>query len=138
MPLKLFSLRSQLCSVKSHGQGSVLILFNLAELDSVDHSLLLQTSSLGLQDPVGLKFSSFLTGLSCLLCWLSPPCVCVCVCVCARARVHACLVVSLCDPINCSPPVSSVHGIFQARILKWVATCYSRGSSQPRDQTCVS
>ena len=32
MPLKLFSLRSQLCSVKSHGQGSVLILFNLAEL----------------------------------------------------------------------------------------------------------
>ena len=37
-----------------------------------------------------------------------------------------------------SPPGSSVHGIFQARILEWVATSYSRGSSQPRDRTRVS
>ena len=45
---------------------------------------------------------------------------------------------TLCDPINCSPPGSSVHGIFQLRILKWVAIPSSRGSSPPRDQTYVS
>ena len=38
----------------------------------------------------------------------------------------------------CSLPGSSVHGISQARILKWVAISFSRGSSQPRDQTCAS
>ena len=37
-----------------------------------------------------------------------------------------------------SPPSSSVHGTFQARILEWVAISFSRGSSQPRDQTPVS
>ena len=37
-----------------------------------------------------------------------------------------------------SPPGSSVHGIFQARVLEWVAISFSRGSSQPRDQTQVS
>ena len=46
--------------------------------------------------------------------------------------------VRLCEPRNCSPPGSSVHGISQARILEWVAISFSRGSSQPRDQTCVS
>ena len=45
---------------------------------------------------------------------------------------------TLCDPIDCSPPGSSVHEILQARILKWVAIPFSRGSSQPRDQTRVS
>ena len=44
----------------------------------------------------------------------------------------------LCDPMDCSLPGSSVHGILQARILKWVAISYSKGSSQPRDQTRVS
>ena len=44
----------------------------------------------------------------------------------------------LCDPRDCSPPGSSVHGILQARILEWVAMPSSRGSSQPRDQTHVS
>ena len=39
--------------------------------------------------------------------------------------------------MNCSPPGSSVHGIFQARILEWVAISSSRGSSQPRDPTHV-
>ena len=42
------------------------------------------------------------------------------------------------DPVDCSLPVSSVHEIFQARMLEWVAISCSRGSSQPRDQTCVS
>ena len=40
---------------------------------------------------------------------------------------------TLCDPVDCSLPSSSVHGIFQARILEWVATSFSRRSSQPRD-----
>ena len=45
---------------------------------------------------------------------------------------------TLCNPMDCSPPSSSVHGIFQARILEWVAISFSRGSSWPRDQTQVS
>ena len=45
---------------------------------------------------------------------------------------------SLCYPMHCSPPGSSVHGISQARILEWVAISFSRGSSQLRDQTWVS
>ena len=45
---------------------------------------------------------------------------------------------TLCDPIDCNPPGSSVHGIFQARILEWGAISSSRGSSQPRDRTQVS
>ena len=40
----------------------------------------------------------------------------------------------LCDPMTCSPPDSSVHGISQARILEWVVVSFSRGSSWPRDQ----
>ena len=40
--------------------------------------------------------------------------------------------------MDCSPPHSSVRGIFQARILEWVAMSFSRGSSQPRNQTCIS
>ena len=46
--------------------------------------------------------------------------------------------VTLCDPTDCSPPGSSVHGISQARILEWVAISSSRGSSQPRDWTHLS
>ena len=42
---------------------------------------------------------------------------------------------TLCDPMDCSPPACSVHGILQARTLEWVAMPYSRGSFQPRDQT---
>ena len=45
---------------------------------------------------------------------------------------------TLCDPRDCSPPGSSVHGILQARILEWVAISFSRGSSRPRNQTQVS
>ena len=44
----------------------------------------------------------------------------------------------LCDPTDCSPPGSSVHGILQARILEWVAISSSRGSSWPRDQNYIS
>ena len=45
---------------------------------------------------------------------------------------------TLCDPIDCSPSVSSVHGILQARILEWVAMLSLRGSSLFWDQTPVS
>ena len=43
-----------------------------------------------------------------------------------------------CDPMDCSPPGSSVHGIYQAGILEWVIISFSRGSSWPRDRTQVS
>ena len=47
--------------------------------------------------------------------------------------------VGLCDPMDCSLPGSSVHGILQARILEWVAIFFSsKVFSQPRDQTCKS
>ena len=45
---------------------------------------------------------------------------------------------TLCNPMNCSQPGSSVHGILQVRILEWVAFSFSRGSSWPRDQACIS
>ena len=52
------------------------------------------------------------------------------------------LVAQLCltpfDPMDCSPPGSSVHGILQPRMLEWVAMLFSMGSSQPRDRTQVS
>ena len=45
---------------------------------------------------------------------------------------------TLCDPMDCSLSGSSVHGIFQARVLEWVAISFSRVSSQSRDRTLVS
>ena len=44
----------------------------------------------------------------------------------------------LCDPMDCSPPGSSIHWILQARTLEWVAISSSRGSSWPKDWNCVS
>ena len=59
---------------------------------------------------------------------------------CLRAKLlQSCA--TLCDPIDCSPPGSSIHGILQAGILEWAAMASSRGSSQPRDRIhifCVS
>jgi len=48
------------------------------------------------------------------------------------------LCMTLCDPMDCSPPDSSIHGISQARILEWVAISFSRGYSQPRNETYIS
>ena len=53
-------------------------------------------------------------------------------------KVKVAQFVQLCDLTDCNPPVFSVHGFLQARILEWVAISYSRGSSWPRDQTQVS
>ena len=55
--------------------------------------------------------------------------------VCTKS-LQSCL--TLCNPMDCSPLGFSVHGIFQARILEWVAIPSSRGSFRPRDQTHVS
>ena len=54
------------------------------------------------------------------------------------SQLSLCVYLTLWGPMNCSLPGSSVHGIFQARLLEWVAISSFRGSSQPRDQTCVS
>ena len=68
-----------------------------------------------------------------------------CFCLCIHTYVCVCFVIYLlshvwlfCDPMEYSPPGSSVHGISQARILEWLAISSSRGSSRPRDQTWVS
>ena len=62
---------------------------------------------------------------------------CVLVAACVHAQsLQSCL--TLCDPMDCTPPGFSVHGILQARIREWVAILFSRGSSQPRDWTWVS
>ena len=53
----------------------------------------------------------------------------LCCCCCLVAKSCP----TLCNPMNCSPPGSSVQGIFQARILEWVAISSSRGSSRPKD-----
>ena len=55
------------------------------------------------------------------------------VCVCKVTQ----LCLTLCDPMDYSPPGSSVHGILQARILEWVSISFSRGSSLSRDRTQV-
>ena len=55
-----------------------------------------------------------------------------------KVKVKSLSRVWLCDTVDCSPPGSPVHGILQARVLEWVAISFSRGSSQPRDQTQVS
>ena len=56
-------------------------------------------------------------------------------CVCAKLLQSR---LTLCDPLECSPLGSSLHGILQARILEWVAISFSKGSSWSRDQTQVS
>ena len=58
-----------------------------------------------------------------------------CVRVCAKS-LESCL--TLCNPMHCCLPGSSVHGVLQARILAWLVLSFSRESSQPRDRTQVS
>ena len=56
--------------------------------------------------------------------------------------LHACsatqLCLTVCNSVNCNPPVSYVHGILQTKILEWVAISSSRGTSQSRDLTIIS
>ena len=65
------------------------------------------------------------------------------VCIHTHTQTHICCLVAkscltLCDPVDCSLPGSSVHVIFQARILEWVVISFSKGSSQPTDRTHIS
>ena len=55
-----------------------------------------------------------------------------------NARMHAQWCLTLCNSMDCSLPGSSVHRIFQARILEWVVNSSSKGSSWPRGQTHIS
>ena len=63
-------------------------------------------------------------------------------CLVSRLHMCCCLVAkscpTLCNPMDCSPPGSTVHGILQARLPEWVVISSSRASSQPRDQTHIS
>ena len=76
---------------------------------------------------VYMKAIHFLLSYNFLICWVSEW---------VSEVAQSCP--TLCDPVECSPPGSSVHGTLQARILEWVAISFSRGSSQPRDRTQVS
>ena len=80
---------------------------------------------------------------------LGPPYILLCASLQPAVHLHlllyccfCCVITKLCptlwDPMDHSPPGSSVHGISQARTLEWVAISSSRGSSQPRDWTCSS
>ena len=87
---------------------------------------------------MGLQFLGFIywdRGLlsRCVHTCLIPPRSCI---PCGARLLQSCL--TLCDPMNCGPLGSSVHGILQPRTLEWVAMRSSRGSSWLRDQTCVS
>ena len=61
-------------------------------------------------------------------------CLCLIICCCLVAKAGP----ALWDSMDCSPPGSPIHGISQARILEWVAISFYRGSSWPRDETCIS
>ena len=82
--------------------------------------------------PLHFELLSHLTPHPTPLGWV---CVRVCVCVCVLAA-QSCP--TLCDPMDCSPPGFSVHGILQARIQEWIAIPFSRGTFPPRDQILVS
>ena len=58
--------------------------------------------------------------------------------VCVHASSVTFLCLTLCNPLDSSLPGSSVHGVFQARVLEWGVLFFSRGSSQTRDWTCTS
>ena len=77
-----------------------------------------------------LKKSDFLFALSCMSPW--------CILGVVYVIVQSLSCIWLCDSTDCSPPGFSVHEIFQARILEWVAIPFSRGSSWTRDWTQVS
>ena len=84
-----------------------------------------------------ILFKSFLSFFTKIFCFLIL-CVCVCVCVWERERERDQLCLTLCIPVDCSLPDSSVHGIFQARIPESVAISSSRASLQPRNGTRLS
>ena len=101
--------------------------FHALEKEMATHSSVLAWRIPGMGEPGGLPFlGSHRIGHD----WSD-----LAIAMCAKL-LQSCL--TLCDPVDCGPPGSSVHWIFQTRILVWVAICFSRGSSQPRNQTHIS
>ena len=92
--------------------------------------------SFSIPDPVIFSFLSIHLELQVPL-WIMPLAFpgLLYMCVCVLSHISC---VWLCDSMDCSPPVSSVHGILQARILGWVVMPFSRGPSWPRDWTSIS
>jgi len=82
--------------------------------------------------------TSLYLGLCTNVCVYIIACTCVYTCACTHKCMCAQSCLILCDLMDCSLPGSSVHGIFQASILQWVAISSSRGASWPRIWTCVS
>ena len=109
---------------KSHGERSLVgyIPWSRKESDSTEHA---RTHLFLYIFMYICRYPWYITIISVYMC------VCVCVLV-----IQLCPV--LCDRTDYSPPGSSVLGIFQARILGWITIPFSKGSSQPRDQTWVS
>ena len=98
---------------------------NGEDRDYISATVYLVTLLTAMRTTMGIQcqepHSSCLTGITCVLCAKS-------------LQSHP----TLCDPMDCSLSGPSVPGILQARILEWVAMPSSRGSSWPRDWTCVS
>ena len=102
--------------------------------------LLVWIFSLDYTNPVIFRSRSFIYHFS-YFCYIYIPPVFVFISTnlfCLNTFFETCMSPTLCDPMDCSLPGSSVHRIFQARLLEWVAVSFSRGSFLPRDQTCVS
>ena len=96
------------------------------------------SSSVTLNAGILLFWKWILIWANAVSCHSTLVCVCMCVRVCVSVHSVAQLYLTLCDPMDCSLPGSSVHGVSQARIQEWVAISYSRRSSQPKDQTSIS
>ena len=111
----------------------LLLLFICKERRAISESVVVRTK-LGILCknwwPVFIEFAMKLGGGLSLLPNLKS--LCMNACVGAQSRL------TLCDPMNCSLPGSSVHEFLQARIPEWVALPSSRGSSGPRDWNCIS
>ena len=109
-----------------HSLGKTLLAFDLLHFVLQDQTCLLFQVSL-----------DFLLLYSSPLWWKGHLFLCL-----SSRRSYVCEVAqscpTLCNSMDCSLPGSSIHGIFQARVLEWVAISFSRGSSLPRDQTWVS
>ena len=83
------------------------------------------------EERVSIKTDRLCCVLFLFVFWKKREILCALLCLVARSCP------TLCDPMDCSLPVFSVHGFLQARILEWIAISSSRGSSQPRDRTQV-
>ena len=109
--------------------------FSLSSLRLFSSSLL---SAIRVESSACLKVLVFLPAVLIPACASSSPeflmMSSACAVLCLVPQSH----LTLCDPVDCSPPGSSVHGILQARILEWVAMPSSRESRQPRNRTQIS